>query len=388
MNKDNEPKLINLVIALESVLLLAFLFLLTPIGKSITANTTASEAEKEQKNEQQEEKTFIKWVDFGVTKDAMQKAFRYDVDTCQQEIHLNWIQLLAYLGARYGGDFQTRYKASDMDQIAQRILDGEKMEDITADMKYYNYYLEAYTAVLGGMVGTYRIEIPEADAPAFVLEDEQAIRDRERGTIWVTKYGLKAFSPIAKNYPYNDYDDFGVSRSYGFKRQHLGHDMMGQVGTPVIAVESGRVEAMGWNQYGGWRLGIRSLDGKRYYYYAHLRKNYPYHKSLKEGSLVQAGDVIGYLGRTGYSSKENTNNIDEPHLHFGIQLIFDESQKEGNNEIWIDCYEITKFLAVNRSETVKNQETKEYYRMYQMADPDIPERAPEQKMPVSPNVSP
>lgn len=388
MNKNNEPKLINLVIALESVLLLAFLFLLTPIGKSITANTTASETEKEQKNEQQEEKTFIKWVDFGVTKEAMQKAFRYDVDTCQQEIHLNWIQLLAYLGAKYGGDFQTGYKASDMDQIAQRILAGEKMEDITADMKYYNYYLEAYTAVLGGMVGTYRIEIPESEAPAFVLEDEQAIRDRERGTIWVTKYGLKAFSPIAKNYPYNDYDDFGVSRSYGFKRQHLGHDMMGQVGTPVIAVESGRVEAMGWNQYGGWRLGIRSLDGKRYYYYAHLRKNYPYHKSLKEGSLVQAGDVIGYLGRTGYSSKENTNNIDEPHLHFGIQLIFDESQKEGNNEIWIDCYEITKFLAVNRSETVKNQETKEYYRMYQMADPAIPEGAPEQKMPVSPNVSP
>ena len=49
-------------------------------------------------------------------------------------------------------------------------------------------------------------------------------------------------------------------RSYGFKRQHLGHDMMGQVGTPVIAVESGYVEAIGWNQYGGWRLGIRSFD--------------------------------------------------------------------------------------------------------------------------------
>ena len=48
--------------------------------------------------------------------------------------------------------------------------------------------------------------------------------------------------------------------SYGFKRQHLGHDLMGQVGTPVIAVESGYVEAIGWNQYGGWRLGIRSFD--------------------------------------------------------------------------------------------------------------------------------
>ena len=49
--------------------------------------------------------------------------------------------------------------------------------------------------------------------------------------------------------------------------------MMGQTGTPVMAVESGYVETMGWNQYGGWRIGIRSFDKKRYYYYAHLRKD-------------------------------------------------------------------------------------------------------------------
>ena len=259
----------------------------------------------------EEKKDFIKWVDFQVTKEALEKAFRYDVDTCQSRIHLSWIELLACLGARYGGDF-SRYKAADMESIAQRLMDGEKMEDITADMKYYAYYLEAYTAVLGGMVGEFKVEIPASKAPDFVLkaggETEDGGDSEEDGDrkVWVTKYGLKAFSPIAKNYPYNDYDDFGAARSYGFKRQHLGHDMMGQVGTPVIAVESGYVEAMGWNQYGGWRLGIRSFDGKRYYYYAHLRKNYPYHKSLQEGSVVQAGDVIGYLGRTGYSRTENT----------------------------------------------------------------------------------
>ena len=53
-------------------------------------------------------------------------------------------------------------------------------------------------------------------------------------TVWVTKYGLKAFSPIASGFPYSDFDDFGTARSYGFKRQHLGHDMMGQVGTPIF----------------------------------------------------------------------------------------------------------------------------------------------------------
>ena len=377
------PKTNIAVIALESTVLLTLLVTLAPrlspalnhVEKTITGAVSASPADAEKK--------YIKWVDFDVTSEAMKQAFRYDVDTVQSDIHLDWISLLAYLGARYGGDF-SKYSSKDMAAIADRLLAGESMDDITADMKYYSYYLEAYTAVLGGLVGTYQMEIPATEAPAWVLEQaagespdtSTSVSD---GCVWVTKYGLKGFSPIAKNYPYSDFDDFGVARSYGFKRQHLGHDMMGQVGTPVIAVESGYVEAIGWNQYGGWRLGIRSFDGKRYYYYAHLRQNYPYHKTLQEGSVVQAGDVIGYLGRTGYSRTENTNNIDEPHLHFGLQLIFDESQKEGNNEIWVNCYELTKFLAMNRSETIKNQETKEYYRVYQMKDPAVPGGAVEQR---------
>ena len=331
--------------------------------------------------------------------EALTQAFRMDVATCQQEPHLNWVDLLAYLGARYGGDF-SRYRSSDLTQLAEKIKDGASLEELTGNLKYYSYYREAYGAVLDGMVGLYEIQIPESEAPAFALSDAQinegdpshkettaeaesipetetvpeteSTPDGDR-KVWVTKYGLKAFHPLAKNFPYSHYDDFGVSRSYGYRRQHLGHDMMGQTGTPVIAVESGRVEAIGWNQYGGWRLGIRSFDKKRYYYYAHLRKNYPYQSVLKEGSLVTAGDVIGYLGRTGYSTTENTNNIDEPHLHFGMQLIFDESQKEGNNEIWIDCYEIVKFLSVNRSETVKKEGTKEWTRVYQMKDPEVGE---------------
>lgn len=313
---------------------------------------------------------FIKWVDFNVPAAAMKKAFRYDVDTYQADIHLNWIELLAYLGARYGGDF-TRYQESDMAAVAEELTNGRTIEELTEKLKYYSYYKEAYDAVLGGMVGKFEIEIPASEAPSFALPENTPADENAPLKVWVTKYGLKAFSPIAKNYPYQDFDDFGTARSYGYRRQHLGHDLMGQVGTPVIAVESGYVEAIGWNQYGGWRLGIRSFDKKRYYYYAHLRKNYPYHKALKEGSLVQAGDVIGYLGRTGYSRTENTNNLDTSHLHFGMQLVFDESQKEGNSEIWINCYEITNFLTMNKSETWKNLDTKEYNRVFEMRDPSF-----------------
>ncbi len=300
-----------------------------------------------------QKKKYIHWVEFNVPADVMEKAFRLDMGTVQEEVHLNWVELLAYLGAKYGGDFE-RFRQADLDSVVEKLKSGAATEEIAKDMKYYAYYREAYGAVLDGMVGYF---------------EQESGNDK----VWLRKYGLKVFSPIAKNFPYSDFDDFGASRSYGFKRKHLGHDMMGQVGTPVIAVESGYVEALGWNQYGGWRIGIRSFDKKRYYYYAHLRQNYPYQSNLKEGSIVTAGDVIGYLGRTGYSTTENTNNITTPHLHFGIQLIFDESQKEGNNEIWINCYEIVKFLRLNQSETVKVEGTKEWTRVYNMKDPVIPE---------------
>ena len=301
------------------------------------------------------QKDFIKWVSFDVCYSALDRAYRYDVESHDKDVKLNWIELLAYLGAKYGGNF-SKYSEKNMADLVNRLNSKkETMESITADMKYYKYYYQAYSAVLGGMVGEYKIEVPDETSPG--------------GKRWEKKYGLKAFAPLAKFYPYSHFDDFGVSRSYGYKRKHLGHDMMGQVGTPVVAVESGYIEALGWNQYGGWRIGIRSFDKKRYYYYAHLRKNFPFNQSLKVGSIVQAGDVIGYLGRTGYSSSENANNISTPHLHFGLQLIFDESQKESVSEIWIDCYDLILFLNRNRIETVKNPETKEYNRVYQFVDP-------------------
>ena len=316
-----------------------------------TSGKTSQNATPESSNPP--EKEFIKWVDFKLTDTALRKAMKLDVESFGTEQHLDWIELLSILAVRYGGDF-SKFKSADLDALAKRLKDGEKISDITRDMKYYTYYHEAYSAILGEYIGEYEIQEKAKDSDDIV---------------YTKKYGLKAFSPIAKGYGYSHYDDFGSSRSYGYKRKHLGHDMMGSVGTPIIAIESGTVEALGWNQYGGWRIGIRSFDKKRYYYYAHLRKNHPYPTDLSIGHTVKAGEVIGYLGMTGYSSKENTNNIDTPHLHMGIQLIFDESQKEGNNEIWIDCYQLANFLSQNTSAVVKDELSGEYRRKYDFFEP-------------------
>lgn len=332
-------------------------------SRSVSGNEQEENGEKSA-----EEKDFIKWVEFDVTCEAMSQAYQYDIDTYTKEVHLNWVDLLAYLGAKYGGDF-SKYKEKDIDKIAKRLLEKEiTVEKIAEEMEYFSYYREAYGAVLDGMVGEYEVEYTVEDSG----KDESVVSENEKPkTAWKKVYGLKSYHPIAKGFPYSDYDDFGSSRSYGFKRVHLGHDMMGQVGTPVIAVESGYVAELGWNQYGGWRIGINSFDGKRYYYYAHLRKDRPYAEGLEKGDVVQAGDVIGYLGRTGYSAKENVNNIDEYHLHFGLQLIFHESQRDSDNEIWVSGYELVQFLYKHRSEVQRNDATKEWTRVYQIKDPEV-----------------
>ena len=293
---------------------------------------------------------FITWVDFSVTSEALNLTAKLDIDSHNNndEIKYNWIELLSYLACKYGGDFK-KFNSKDLDSLTSDLKNGKSISDLVSNTSLYNYYIESYNAVLGGFIGNYSVEV----------------LDSNNNKVFENKYGLKAFLPIAKNYSFNHYKDFGTSRSYGFRRTHLGNDLMGSIGTPIIAVESGIVEQLGWNQYGGWRIGIRSFDGKRYYYYAHLRKDHPYAEGLEKGHTVKAGDVIGYLGMTGYSIKENVNNINIPHLHFGMQLIFDKSQVDSPNEIWIDVYQIVEFLRKNSSEVYcSNKETMDYSRKY------------------------
>lgn len=293
----------------------------------------------------------IRWVDFAVPYESMKYAMNVDIETFDQEKHISWIDILALAGCRTGG----KCGLVSVKKAAQELKGDKSPEELLGDLyKYYDYYHKAYSAVLGGFLGSYAIEKDGQQVPT---------------------YGLKAFSPIAAGYGYAHSDDFGNSRSFGFTRKHLGHDMMGSLGTPIVAVEGGVVEAMGWNRYGGWRIGIRSFDSRRYYYYAHLQKDTPFAPGLEVGDLVQAGELIGFMGRTGYSDKENTNNIETVHLHFGMQLVFDESQKECLSEIWIDAYDIVRLLDSHRSSIRKTSDGWE--RVYPFADLDV-ERFPAQ----------
>lgn len=287
----------------------------------------------------------IRWVDFNVDYDSLKYAMEQDIATFEQEKHISWIDILAVAACRTGG----KCGLASVKKAAADLKGDQSPRELLGDTaKYYDYYHSAYEAALGGLLGSYAVEVNGE---------------------WKPSYGLKAFSPIAAGYGYSHCEDFGVGRSYGFARKHLGNDLMGSLGTPIVAVEGGTVEALGWNQYGGWRVGIRSFDSKRYYYYAHLQKDHPFAQGLSEGDIVQAGDLIGFMGRTGYSTHENVNNIETVHLHFGMELVFDERQKECNSEIWIDVYDIVRLLSQHRSSVQRTGEG--WSRVYPYQDLDI-----------------
>ena len=300
--------------------------------------------------------SYIKWVDFSPTYSALSDAMELDISTYKTQRHLSWIDTLSYLACKNGGNF-SGYKRSQLDKLVEALGDDMTPDDLMRENKYYNFYKKAYGAVLSGMLGEYTKAAPDGSGGIKAVEG----------------YGLRAYSPIAEGFWFSHYDDFGDSRSFGYKRRHLGNDLMGSIGTPIAAVEGGTVEAIGWNRYGGWRIAVRSFDGKRSYYYAHLRRNKPYKEGLEIGSKVRAGEIIGYLGMTGYSSEENVNGMNVPHLHLGMQLIFNEVQKEGNNQIWIDMYSIVELLNRNKATVIKDEESGEYKRVYDIFDDTYPE---------------
>lgn len=92
-------------------------------------------------------------------------------------------------------------------------------------------------------------------------------------------------------------------------RRHHALDIMARRGTPVVAVDDGRVVRVRRHLLGGLTVYQYDPDERYAYYYAHLDR---YAKGLEEGREIKRGDVIGYVGSTGNAPAS------APHLHFAI----------------------------------------------------------------------
>lgn len=108
-----------------------------------------------------EKKKYIKWVDFNVTYDVLDKTSRFDINSHSnnEPIKYNWIELISYLACKYGGNFK-KFKQNDLIELTNKLKTGTNMEELTKNLKNYSYYYEAYDAILHEFIGEYEIELP------------------------------------------------------------------------------------------------------------------------------------------------------------------------------------------------------------------------------------
>lgn len=103
-------------------------------------------------------------------------------------------------------------------------------------------------------------------------------------------------------------DTYGAGRNDIYDGWHHGDDLFAPLGTPVVAVARGTLSLVGWNKLGGWRVWLTDKKGNSFYY-AHLAG---YARWILTHPHVRAGQVLGFLGRTGDAFTT------DPHLHFEI----------------------------------------------------------------------
>jgi len=99
--------------------------------------------------------------------------------------------------------------------------------------------------------------------------------------------------------------------------RHQAIDIMAPKGTPVFALEDGRIAKLFTSKPGGLTIYQFDPSEKFAYYYAHLDRYAP---GLAERQPVKRGDVIGYVGSSGNASPQS------PHLHFSIFVLGPEKQ--------------------------------------------------------------
>lgn len=103
----------------------------------------------------------------------------------------------------------------------------------------------------------------------------------------------------------------------GGSRRHEAIDILAPLGTPVRAVEAGRIARLFNSKAGGITIYQFDPTERFCYYYAHLER---YADGLKENDVVRPGQVIGYVGVSGNAPK------DTPHLHFAVFRLTDEKR--------------------------------------------------------------
>lgn len=141
---------------------------------------------------------------------------------------------------------------------------------------------------------------PSTPAPAPAVRDPG---DGEGAQLLAQKH---LQMPVMGSAPGSLSDQFSQGRT---GHMHEAIDILAPAGTPVVAVDDGRIAKLFTSKAGGLTIYQFDSEGRLAYYYAHLQGYAP---GVHEGMEVHRGDLVGYVGSTGNADAK------VPHLHFTV----------------------------------------------------------------------
>ncbi len=212
-----------------------------------------------------------------------------------------------------GGQLSLDHAAIVEQQRRSRLRDAGLTvgKDELARMGDIRTALDADTRALVDRTATVRSALAEVESIAVQLgyEAEQAQIEYEAFRAGSEVFVDGVVFPIAGEYG-------TLIDSYGFPRMpgtddahwHEGIDIFADRGTPLVATERGVVTRIGVGRLGGLKFWLVGESGSEWYY-AHLDSFAP---GLTDGLVVDAGQLLGYVGNTGNAVGT------PPHLHMEL----------------------------------------------------------------------
>lgn len=167
--------------------------------------------------------------------------------------------------------------------------------------------------VAGRDIGDYRLIAVRFEASGETYEAMRfSTADNKRGNFYdaegkSVKRGFLA-APLRYTRVSSNFSSYRLHPLFGDPRAHRGVDYAAPIGTPVRSVADGTIVEVGRN--GGYGNAIEIRHNQRYStYYAHLSA---YAGRPRQGQQVRMGEVIGYVGATGWATG--------PHLHYEFRV--------------------------------------------------------------------
>ena len=173
---------------------------------------------------------------------------------------------------------QTDFKQAELDEVAAQEA--------------------AFDKEIAELAEKIRKEEAAAAAAAAAANSSSSSSSASKYTGGTMTWPLPGYYTISSDFEMRDHP---ITGKYS---QHTGIDLPAPKNTKIVAAASGTVVTVGYNTAYGNRVIINHGGGVQTLY-AHMTSF-----AVSEGDTVSAGDVIGYVGSTGYS----TGN----HLHFSV----------------------------------------------------------------------